>query len=1161
MNRKLKSIFAVLLVLVMVFQTAAPKVYAKEIGSNATVYIKSTSGDSYLYADGADVKCGAFKEKNPYYIWTLTRKDDGTYWIQNMGTNTYMCLENANGTVRLESTIYDVWQSCKWKIAGDSSSVTIDNLWLSETTGGYIYTSGGSTVYYGTTVQQWALEDYSISSDVTDDGYSGKLVNRVAADSISVPGPNTDTAAIGATMPYVRYDSEKAVLGGGASLVKSTDWSLTNVASQASNQSYVTLPGNGAYAEWTMNSYGNGVVMRFTLPDSGDGMGLTGSLDIYVNDVKVRTVDLTSYYMWQYLNGGASDTPGGGTACFAFDEVHFRLDKSLQPGDRIKVQSTGANGLVYGVDFLEIEETGDPIPQPAGSYSVTDFGAVPDDGIDDYAAISACIAAANSANKDVYLPAGTYHIGQMWKVAAQNMMITGAGMWYTNIQFTSSEVGGGGVSGVGEGNSYNLEFCNMYLNSNLRSRYSEGAIYKAFMDVFDGNSLIHDVWEEHFECGFWIADYNGSLDYSDGIKIVNCRIRNNFADGVNFCQGTSNATVYNCSIRNNGDDGLAMWNNNYMSAKDLSNNTFCYNTIDFVWRAGGIAVYGGNGHQIYNNYIRDCFMASGIHLNTNFSGYQFDNTQNITFSNNIIIRSGCSYDTWKSEFGAVDVIGNTKNVTFNNTYIYDAQHDGIRIGGAINNILFKNLHIYGTGRDGLTPSYSSLPHLGAAIMCFSGNPSVNIEGLKLCNIGYPDTYYLNGANVSIQDVSTVSSYTVPAYPAIGSLQTDHRDDPIPPPTTEETEEESTEVSTEESTSEPESEETSSAEETESSSVSTEPYGNPDMVVTDIQWSPANPAKGDQVIFSATIKNQGTGVAAAGMINGVQWQVNGTCVAWDDTNTTQIMPGESVTVTASGGPNTVAYWNASEGTYAVMAWVNDVLRYPESNTNNNQYTEYMTVTAETQAPETEESSTESESESSEESSETVVTPTKVTGLQVVYENGQIKLNWDDNGAARYRIMRFDGITPGYTTLTYRATADGYIDTDLIDVHRYYYRVCGYFYDANGNLVQGGVSDAAGIVATDREPSKVENLKATVDNGTVTLTWDAADGVRYYKIARAYGSTTAEGSYSCLAYNVEETTYTDTVSSGKWRYKVVGYYKAVDNSWVYGDMSATLFLTVQ
>ncbi len=212
------------------------------------------------------------------------------------------------------------------------------------------------------------------------------------------------------------------------------------------------------------------------------------------------------------------------------------------------------------------------------------------------------------------------------------------------------------------------------------------------------------------------------------------------------------------------------------------------------------------------------------------------------------------------------------------------------------------------------------------------------------------------------------------------------------------------------------------------------------------------------------------------------------------------------------------------------------------------------------PSTEGTST--EESSTEESSEAVVKPVKVTGLQAVYENGKIKLTWDDNGAAQYRVLRFDGINEGYTTLTYKASADGYIDADLIDVHRYFYRVCGYFYDAEGRLVQGGVSDSAGIVATDCDPAKVENLNASVSGQNVTLTWDRPEGVRYYKIARAYGAAPAEGSYACLKYNVEETAYTDAgVSAGTWRYKVVGYYKAVDGSWVYGDMSSTLFVTVK
>ena len=230
-------------------------------------------------------------------------------------------------------------------------------------------------------------------------------------------GPGVEN--IGATMPYTRYDSDEASLGGGASIVTSPNHLQDNIASQASKQSYVKLPNSGAYAEWTMKTTGRGVTMRFTLPDTGDGRGQNGSLDVYVNNNKVKTVNLTSYYMWQYFPGGnPSDTPGG-APCFAFDETHFLLDSKLNIGDKIKIQSSGANGLEYGVDFLEIEEVGDPLGPPENSLSVVDYGANPNDDQDDYSAIHACIAAADAAGKNVYFPAGTYRINQIWRLNCQ----------------------------------------------------------------------------------------------------------------------------------------------------------------------------------------------------------------------------------------------------------------------------------------------------------------------------------------------------------------------------------------------------------------------------------------------------------------------------------------------------------------------------------------------------------------------------------------------------------------------------------------------------------------------------------------------------------------------------------------------------------------------
>ena len=190
---------------------------------------------------------------------------------------------------------------------------------------------------------------------------------------------------------------------------------------------------------------------------------------------------------------------------------------------------------------------------------------------------------------------------------------------------------------------------------------------------------------------------------------------------------------------------------------------------------------------------------------------------------------------------------------------------------------------------------------------------------------------------------------------------------------------------------------------------------------------------------------------------------------------------------------------------------------------------------------------------------LVEPSKVTGVTAVYENGQIQLIWDDNGADMYKVVRTDGRS-SYITLTYRATAAGWTDSyNLIDAQLYYYRVVGYFKDADGNLVMGELSDAAGVVATDHVPAKIENVNVTVSDGTVALTWDKADGARYYKVSRASGAT---GQYYSRKYNIEKESYAESsAAAGTYRYKVVGYYKDVDGSWLYGELRDTMYVKIK
>jgi hypothetical protein len=119
-------------------------------------------------------------------------------------------------------------------------------------------------------------------------------------------------------------------------------------------------------------------------------------------------------------------------------------------------------------------------------------------------------------------------------------------------------------------------------------------------------------------------------------------------------------------------------------------------------------------------------------------------------------------------------------------------------------------------------------------------------------------------------------------------------------------------------------------------------GLPDLVVTSVSWSPENVAAGQQATFSATVLNQGTGATPAGVIIGVQFDVDGAEISWSDTDTQSLAAGASVTLTANSGPTGSSVWTATSGPHTITAWVNDVNRFAESDENNNKLSVPMSV---------------------------------------------------------------------------------------------------------------------------------------------------------------------------------------------------------------------------
>jgi hypothetical protein len=119
---------------------------------------------------------------------------------------------------------------------------------------------------------------------------------------------------------------------------------------------------------------------------------------------------------------------------------------------------------------------------------------------------------------------------------------------------------------------------------------------------------------------------------------------------------------------------------------------------------------------------------------------------------------------------------------------------------------------------------------------------------------------------------------------------------------------------------------------------------PDLVVTSLSMTPANPQAGDHVVFTAVVLNQGTAATPVGTVVGVGFDLDGSAAAtvWEDTDTASLAPGASVALAATGGTVGSNYWIATSGTHSVTAWVDDVNRIAESNESNNKLTESVSV---------------------------------------------------------------------------------------------------------------------------------------------------------------------------------------------------------------------------
>jgi hypothetical protein len=547
-------------------------------------------------------------------------------------------------------------------------------------------------------------------------------VTRAALDPALVSGR-------GATVAFTEQEAENGRTNGTKIGPDRTAYTLP---AEASGRTAVKLL-PGQYVEFTLPAKANALTVRYSIPDSATGGGITSPLDVTVNGGNKTRMTLTSQYSWLYNQYPFTNDPNAGllhpdwwiTECGCvpaftspaptittpfrpmhfYDEQRLGLLKTYQAGDVIRLTAPAGSAAWTVIDLIDTEVVAAPYVKLVAS-NVLLFGADPTGKKDSAAAFDKAIAFAKQKHLTVYVPPGIYQVNR--HIIVDNVTIEGAGNWWTVIRgkevALSAPAPDGSVhTGVGfygkdaaSGGSSNVHLKGFTIQGDVRERIDTDQV-NGIGGAFN-NSTIDSLYIHHTKVGVWV---DGPMN---NLKISNTIIVDQIADGLNFHTGVTNSSITNSFIRNTGDDGLAMWAEHTTN----SGNTFDHNTIQTPTLANGIAIYGGTDNTVSNNLIADPIReGSAIQVGSRFGAEAF--TGHLWITNNTTVRSGTYELNWNIGLGAIWFFALEKNIDADiqvvGDHFLDNSYNAIMFVAdwpvkdlySITNVHFKDVHVDGTG--------------------------------------------------------------------------------------------------------------------------------------------------------------------------------------------------------------------------------------------------------------------------------------------------------------------------------------------------------------------------------------------------------------------------------------------------------------------------------
>lgn len=194
----------------------------------------------------------------------------------------------------------------------------------------------------------------------------------------------------------------------------------------------------------------------------------------------------------------------------------------------------------------------------------------------------------------------------------------------------------------------------------------------------------------------------------------------------------------------------------------------------------------------------------------------------------------------------------------------------------------------------------------------------------------------------------------------------------------------------------------------------------------------------------------------------------------------------------------------------------------------------------------------------EASESVKAKTSLTGtLNVELENvgtTKFKLTWNEiAGATRYIVYRKSATTEYKKIVTLNASAREYVSSSML-ANTYSYVVKAARYDGTERIFGPTSNEAVGIATNEAIELNVEDSTAQ----SVTLTWNAVEGMSYYEVYRVIGDSE---NYRRMKVT-KESNYSDTSLKAQTTYKYkVRAYRTYNDQKVYTPCSNVVEYTLQ